>query len=228
MKKIGSIVLVGALAINLLSVGSLKASTKSTTPMEPWRYAKKTANYQASNIKIKKRKITKTKVQYNNGKITICGKAVRCNKVSAKYNGKLKKVKVKSNKFKVTLKYKKAKDITLYGLNKKGEKISTKKVVKKSSYISEKPEYIKITRDDKGITYEFQTEPNSVILVSYKKEKLQKVLIDSSYEMITIKEDDLKGKKGNITFTQTTSNKRVSEKVKLPIINKGETVKKNV
>ncbi len=221
-KRIGTIVLIGALAINSFSVSNLKASTISVSSRKT-KVCKSQENSKSSN-----RKITKVKVYYASGKITISGKAVRCNKVSAKYNGKLKKVKVKSNKFKVTLKYKKAKDITLYGLNAKNKKITVKKMVNKSDYISEKPSYIKITRDEKAITYEFQTEANSVMTVSYKKEKLQKVLIDSSYEIITIKEKDIKGKKGKITFTQTTSGKRVSEKVKLPIINIGETMKKTV
>lgn len=161
-------------------------------------------------------------VKYDTKKIFITGKAKGCKYVTGKYNGKEKTVKVESNKFKLVFDYTKAKDIKISGLNSKKERISRNKKVKVEKYVTEKPIYDKIKRTGEGIKYGVKTVANSTLSFKYKGKLIKKCVIDSSYTNITIKDSILKGKSGYFTVTQKENGKKISKKMKFPILKKGE------
>lgn len=281
----------------MMSSVTVYGSTKATTPMKGWRYAKKTASYQVnstskkykniwskatkkwidSGFKWTKKGSSKTTVasyednsksglkiagycnttyrasdgvivknkirlnravfkkydyteaqiknvgvKYDSKKIFITGKAKGCKYVTGKYNGKEKTVKVESNKFKLVFDYTKAKDIKISGLNSKKERISRNKKVKVEKYVTEKPIYDKIKRTGEGIKYGVKTVANSTLSFKYKGKLIKKCVIDSSYTNITIKDSILKGKSGYFTVTQKENGKKISKKMKFPILKEGE------
>ena len=210
----------------MMSSVTVYGSTKATTPMKGWRYAKKTASYQVNSTSKKydytEAQIKNVGVKYDTKKIFITGKAKGCKYVTGKYNGKEKTVKVESNKFKLVFDYTKAKDIKISGLNSKKERISRNKKVNVEKYVTEKPIYDKIKRTGKGIKYGVKTVANSTLSFKYKGKLIKKCVIDSSYTNITIKDSILKGKSGYFTVTQKENGKKISKKMKFPILKEGE------
>lgn len=173
---------------------------------------------------VKQPTLNKVKVKYKDKKITITGEAKQIKKVRAVYNKTKKTVNVKSNKFKITLNYKNEKDIKLYGLNSKKEKITKQKKITSSKFVTAKPICNKITHTKKGITYELNTEAGSVVTAKYKGKTIKRETVDSSYTRFFIAEKTIKGKKGKLIFTQKATSKRTSKKVACDIVKKGSAM----
>lgn len=162
--------------------------------------------------------LNKVKVKYKNKKITITGQAKQIKKVKAVYGKTTKTANVKSDQFKIILKYKNEKDIKLYGLNSKNEKITKQKKVTSSRFVTAKPICNKITHTKKGITYELNTEAGSVVTAKYKGKIIKKKTVDASYTRFFIAEKTIKGKKGKLIFTQKAPSKRTSKEVACNIL----------
>lgn len=206
-RKIIFALLISIFAINTLFGLVVSASTKDVTPMKPWRYSEKLEN---------------VKVKYRDNQIVITGKAKGISRVAAKYNKKVKTAEVKSGKFQLKLKYTMAKDIKLYGLNSHSQKITKDKTIRSEEFVTAAPLCRNISRTQKGISYEIDTEAGSLLTVKYKGKTIKKIYVDSSFEKVFIPAKDLKGKKGKLTFTQKNTNKRVSRKGSYSIIKVGE------
>jgi len=196
--------LISILAINALFVSAASASTNSGT------------------FYVSAPKLENVKVKYRDNQLVITGKAKGISRVAAKYNKEIKTAEVKSGKFQLKLKYTKAKDIKLYGLNSRSEKITKNKTIHSEEFVTAAPLCRAISRTKKGITYEIDTEAGSLLAVKYKGKIIKKVYVDSSFERVFIPAKDLKGKKGKLTFTQKNTNKRVSRKSSYSIIKVGE------
>lgn len=167
--------------------------------------------------------VKNVKVKYSNDKIIITGKAEGVKKVIAHYDKVKKTAKVKAGKFKVEFKYTNEKNIQLYGVNSKNEKITKNKTIKSDRYVTLKPECIRFTRTEKGITCDVRTEAGSLLIIKNNGKVLKKQVVDSSVVQIFISEKKLKGRKGNLVFTQKNTNKKTSKRVSYPMIKVGET-----
>lgn len=198
-------ILTGAIVFSMLSFSQVSASTKNVTPVNSYRYVKQPT-------------LNKVKVKYKNKKITITGQAKQIKKVKAVYGKTTKTASVKSDQFKIILKYKNEKDIKLYGLNSKNEKITKQKKVTSSAFVTAKPICHKITHTKKGITYELNTEAGSVVTAKYKGKIIKKTKVTTSDTRFFIAEKTIKGKKGKLIFTQKAPSKRTSKEVAYNIL----------
>lgn len=169
--------------------------------------------------------VKKVKVKYKNDKIVISGKIANAKKMVAEYNKKKTTVDVKSGKFKITLDYTKAKDIKLYGLNGKGEKITKVKKIKKDAYVTPKPECVKMKHTKKGVTCSLNVEAGSVLTVENGDKVIKTIPVDSSAESVFIAEEELVDVNGSLSFKQKNTNKRTSKKVSYPIVEVGDSMK---
>lgn len=225
----------GVLSVGMNNISSVYAATESTNPMKSMnkRYSTSIGNAVLSgNDEIAetecfyfvKPKLKGVNVRYDNKKIIITGTAQNVDEVTADYNNKKEVVKVKSGKFKVVLDYKKAKNIKLYGSNKKHEKITKNKIVKSEDYVTEKPECTSLVHNKKGVTCNIRTEAGSMVVIKYEGKVLKKQVVDSSSTKIFISENKFKKKGGSLVITQKNTNKKVSEKAVYQIGNVGENI----
>ena len=68
-----------------------------------------------------------------------------------------------------------------------------------------------------------RTEAGSLLIIKNNGKVLKKQVVDSSVVQIFISEKKLKGRKGNLVFTQKNTNKKTSKRVSYPMIKVGET-----
>lgn len=221
------IILTGMLFFGEMFQCDALASTKTTTPMKGWRYAEKTANYQVKSTSkkyIDVPKIKNVKVKYKDKKIIISGKVKNAKKMVAEYNKKKYIVNIKAGKFKITLKYKNAKTIKLYGINDKGETITKVKKISSDKYVTGTPECVEMDHTEKGVTCMLNVEAGSVLTITNGNKVIKTMPVDSSTESVFIAENDLIDTHGKLTFKQKNSKKRTSKKVSYSIVEIGESM----
>lgn len=143
----------------------------------------------------------------------------------AEYNKKKSIVDIKSGKFKVTLDYKNAKTIKLYGINKKGETITKVKKISSDKYVTGKPECVEMDHTEEGVTCTLNVEAGSVLTIANGNKVIKTMPVDSSAESVFIAENDLIDSHGKLTFKQKNKNKRTSKKVSYSIVEIGESMK---
>lgn len=233
------IVFLGMLFFGEMFQYDVLAATKATTPMNEWKYAKKTANYEVKSTSKKYKdiwaaatdddidvpEIKNVKVKYSDKKIVITGKVKNAKKMVAEYNKEKNIVKIKSGKFKITLDYKNEKTIKLYGINAKGETITKVKKIASDRYVTGKVECVEMKHTKKGVTCKLNVEAGSILTIENGNKVIKTMPVDSSAESVFIPEKDLIDAHGKLTFKQKNTNKRTSKKVSYSIVEIGESMK---
>lgn len=210
----------------LLLVGvalPVSASTWPTTPIEGWRYSKKTAK----TIYLIRPALRGATTKYNakNKVLTIDGRSQKIAKVSINYNGRhLKSVKVdKHGNYKANVKFKGYGKLTLFGQNKKGKKITATKTILNQSYTTRSIKLYKLSKRPRILTLTLGVQPNSII--SLKDAKTAKTLyrvntpkkVRSDFYTLKVPISKLKGHK-SLILIQKSVNKKASYAVTLPSV----------
>jgi hypothetical protein len=213
MKSLVSL-LMGFAIVSTLSINA-KASTYKTTPIAPYRYAKKEINP----------KVYKVSYKYNaaHKQILIKGQAVGFSKIAVKYgHNKVRFFNVnKHSLFDINYRFKGYSTFTVYGVNNKGSRVSKPYKISSKKYATEKPVVYKNTRNKKGEKIYLRNVVPSTIRIFNRGKLVKKIVADASTNTIFISQKQLR-KSNSITIDQKAFHKKTSISVKVPKLSIGE------
>ncbi|AYF91987.1 hypothetical protein [Apilactobacillus bombintestini] len=223
-KRILSSVL-GVLAVASTITVSAKASIYKTTPMDPYKYAKKATKTNLASYNSIKPRVSRVSYKYNaaHKQIIIKGQAEGFSKIAVKYGHK--KVRFfnvnKHSVFNLKYCFKGYRTFILYGVNSKGKIVSNKYKISSNKYATEKPVIYKNTRNKKGEKIYLSNVAPSTIRVFNRGKLVKKFVADSSANIIFISQKKLR-KSNSITIDQKEFHKKTSVRVKVPTLSIGE------
>ena len=223
-KRILSSVL-GVLAVASTITVSAKASIYKTTPMDPYKYAKKATKTNLASYNSIKPRVSRVSYKYNaaHKQIIIKGQAEGFSKIAVKYGHK--KVRFfnvnKHSVFNLKYCFKGYRTFILYGVNSKGKIVSNKYKISSNKYATEKPVIYKNTRNKKGEKIYLSNVAPSTIRVFNRGKLVKEFVADSSGNTIFISQKKLR-KSNSITIDQKEFYKKTSVRVKVPKLSIGE------